>query len=802
MNEYQRIVYKRTAQKHQNLFFIELDETLRILFMSPSLDRLGFDSAKINEDFLPFSSIIDEKSAEIAQKTLVWEEMNERNKTFNLTLRNGAGKKVVVCCAYRNLSGEQHNKVFDLCFFEKDDAGMLDSFAEFCEMQYDTMYKRAFDGLRIPIVETEDGQINYVNKAFASALGYKKSVLQSMKLAKLAEHSDREKIQKTDEILAQGGFGEPADISFATQEDKPFRTNLNSTLLSNGTVMSALHIALDTSAVEREHRVLKLFENALSCVEECVMITALHTKFVWLNNAFEREIGYTQQDLRETNDIFVDTHNGGFWDIINNKILPELKQSGCWIGVENITRADETVFPAQIKVVAVTSDLVTVVIRDMSHQLEVEKLLDACRVRDTLTGVGNIETFKLNAKREFERCKKENKRLSMIMFQISDFNMISRRYGFETANAVLKMIAQRAKGYIGNIDSIARLGECRFGMLYNSESNEKLIEFLEGFMTTMDWPMVYGNQDFFINVSVGVGNYPDNSMNDIELYAFAYDALKQARTIKRSAYAIFTRENGISITSHKNSLEIDLISAMSNNEFIVYYQPKVSIKENIVAAGEALVRWESPTYGTVPPNSFIHVAEDTGMILPLGYNIMETVCKNMKEWREKGLKVVPISINLTMNQLTDLNLADKVKEITEDYGIPMSLLEFEVSENNDACDYTYMFEAMKRLRKQGIVVSIDNFGTGTTSLPQLSDVPVSRLTVDRSLVKELEIDQNSRNKTTEAINHAKSIGLATIAEGVENEKQLEILRELGCDYYQGYYFSKPVANEEFETFLK
>ena len=269
----------------------------------------------------------------------------------------------------------------------------------------------------------------------------------------------------------------------------------------------------------------------------------------------------------------------------------------------------------------------------------------------------------------------------------------------------------------------------------------------------------------------------------------------------KNQYHLFT--NLMDVESFKKfNLQNDIRKALENEEFFIEYQPKIETNSNEVIGAEALVRWEHPKWGTVPPNEFISIAEESGVIIKLGEWILRNVCEQMKEWNRKGLRQIPIAVNFSPLQFSDEKMTDMVLQILDETGINPKWLEIEITENVILDNNDDVMKKMTILTNKGVSFSIDDFGTGYSSLKTLNQLHFHLLKIDRSFIKDLHYNEGSLQITKAIIQLAHLLEMKVVAEGVDDPKQLSILKEQNCDYIQGYLFSKPIHPIEFEKLIR
>ena len=313
--------------------------------------------------------------------------------------------------------------------------------------------------------------------------------------------------------------------------------------------------------------------------------------------------------------------------------------------------------------------------------------------------------------------------------------------------------------------------------------------------------MVIDGQEQHLSVSIGISLYPDDGIQLRELMSNADSAMYHAKKMGRGNYQFFAPEMHAA-AGKRMALEKDLRRALDQQEFVLHYQPKVDVVTGDVASMEALVRWHSPERGLVPPNDFIPLAEETGMIIPLGAWVLREACRQNRAWQLAGLPALRVAVNLSARQFRQNNFPEFVADVLASTGMSASCLELEVTESVVMDNPKDAALTLERLHALGIKISVDDFGTGYSSLSYLKQFPLDTLKIDRSFVREITSDADDAAIVKSIISLAHSLRLDVIAEGVETGEQLDYLRELGCDHYQGYLCSKPLSALEFEKLMR
>lgn len=417
---------------------------------------------------------------------------------------------------------------------------------------------------------------------------------------------------------------------------------------------------------------------------------------------------------------------------------------------------------------------------------------------DYLTGLPNHRQFKSLLERALENVRNQpGQMLGVLFLDLDRFKFINDTLGHDFGDVLLARVGERLTNALDDRYTVARLGGDEFTILLPQiQSTEEAVSVAEQIIQVMKEPYTINGYDAHLSSSIGVALYPTDG-DDVEtLIKHADTAMYRVKEQGKDNYAIFSP-----FTDHLSEkefiLENDLRKAIEQDQLIVYYQPKINIQSGEIAGLEALVRWIHPTRGLISPGEFIPLAEETGLIVPMGEIILRKACRQSLEWQKRLLPPIPISVNLSTRQFLQSNLVGIIAQILEETGIDSLLVELEITESM-TMDEARAIAILADLKKLGVRISIDDFGTGYSSLNYLRKLPIDCLKIDRSFIQDIEISPNSAAIVSTIITMAHNLNLNVIAEGVEDERQARFLQEQQCDEVQGFYFSKPLSTEEFE----
>lgn len=431
-----------------------------------------------------------------------------------------------------------------------------------------------------------------------------------------------------------------------------------------------------------------------------------------------------------------------------------------------------------------------------------EKIIEAKINRlanyDPLTDLPNRAYFN-QLMEEYIKSKKYDK-FAILFIDIDNFKAVNESLGHSFGDEILCKIADILKKKTV-LNELVRFGGDEFVIVVvNIETNQELKTYVENILSEFQQPIVVEGLDFFITLSIGISTYPFDGIDSIELLKHADIALNDVKTHGKNGYKLFSFELDVSVAK-RLKLERDLRQAIDHNEFELYYQPKFDMKRNKVLGYEALIRWHHPKGGLISPLEFIPIAEETGLIIPIGEWVIHEATKQLHIWHLEGHDELTIAINLSARQFKDAYLVERFKGIVECSGVDITKLELEITESTALYDIQYAINILNELKGLGIKVSLDDFGTGYSSLNYLTQLPIDHLKIDKSFIKNTILQNSGEQIIRSVIGLAHACNLKVIAEGVETKSQMDFLRAENCDMIQGFYISQPVPQHEAIEFM-
>jgi diguanylate cyclase (GGDEF)-like protein/PAS domain S-box-containing protein len=421
---------------------------------------------------------------------------------------------------------------------------------------------------------------------------------------------------------------------------------------------------------------------------------------------------------------------------------------------------------------------------------------------DVLTGLPNRSLLQDRLGQAVAYATRSGHPVWVMLIDLDRFKFVNDSMGHKAGDVLLMTVAARLRSSLRDTDTVARLSGDEFVVILSQHEDQPLTtDIVQRVMDSVAQPVMLGAKEFFVTCSIGVAAYPSDGTGPDNLIEHADIAMYRAKKLGRNNFQFYTPAmNEESL--ERVRIESALRNALDRNEFVLHYQPQVDLKTGQIVGMEALIRWKHPELGMVPPNRFIGVAEETGLIVPIGAWVMRTAAAQNKAWQDAGLGRLRVAVNLSARQFSAADLVPGIEQVLQDTGLDPSCLELELTESLFMSDVTPAVELLHRMKSLGVQLSIDDFGTGYSSFSYLSRFPIDVLKIDRSFVNDITHDANDAAIVASIIALAHNLRLSVIAEGVETAEQLDYLRHQGCDEMQGYYFSRPLPAHEFEQLLR
>ncbi|HEY9099578.1 MAG TPA: EAL domain-containing protein [Thiobacillus sp.] len=459
-------------------------------------------------------------------------------------------------------------------------------------------------------------------------------------------------------------------------------------------------------------------------------------------------------------------------------------------------RADGSSFPVEYRSRPMYQDgeLVgsVVTFNDISQRKQAEEALHQLAYFDSLTQLPNRQLFNDRLHQAIGDAKRRNKLVALMLLDLDRFKVINDTMGHEAGDMLLQEIASRLKLSIRANDTVSRLGGDEFALVFTDVGESRhVVQLAQKLLAQFNTPIMINGREVFSGASIGIALYPSDTHEPDELLKYADSAMYHAKELGRNNYQFYSAEM-TSNADERLHLEASLRRAIEQHEFVLHYQPLVDARSNLATGLEALIRWNDPSGKMIPPDQFIPLAEDTGLIVPIGKWVLETACAQLKIWHDAGHPELKMSVNVATRQFRDAMFTETVRHAILSAGIPAESLELEITESILLENSEGTLNTLNALKSLGVSLAIDDFGTGYSSLSYLKRFPIDRVKIDRSFVRDLATDTDDLAIVRAIIALAQAMRLSVIAEGVETEAQLALLQSEKCHDYQGYFYARPM----------
>jgi diguanylate cyclase len=430
------------------------------------------------------------------------------------------------------------------------------------------------------------------------------------------------------------------------------------------------------------------------------------------------------------------------------------------------------------------------------------KQLRHLATHDALTGLPNRVLMDDRLSQSTKHADRHGQSFGLVLLDLDRFKLVNDSLGHRAGDELLKEVAHRLKGVVREVDTVARLGGDEFVLILSPGGDrDTALQVANRIIEAMQAPVRIAGVEIHTSPSIGVAFYPEDGTTIENLLAHADAAMYSAKQRGRNNVQFFTP--GMNAATHeKVKLESDLHGALELNQLELHYQPKVNTATGVMHGAEALLRWRHPIRGAVPPSEFIPLAEECGLIGAIGAWVVREACKQARAWQIAGLPPLRVAVNLSASQFRQNNIVEMIRDALDQAGLEAQFLEVELTESAVMNDPEESIEILERLSKMGVLVSVDDFGTGYSSMSYLRRFPIDKLKIDRGFITDVMSRPEDASIVRAIISLAHSLKLKVVAEGVESVDQLEFLKTLGCDQYQGYFFSPALPAAKFEQLVR
>jgi diguanylate cyclase (GGDEF)-like protein/PAS domain S-box-containing protein len=661
----------------------------------------------------------------------------------------------------------------------------------------------------VGILHTDaQGKLLYVNECCYHMSGLSSNQMALDDWARVTHPDDRKRVQAVWKKTVQEQCGFSMEYRFQRPDNSIIwvQGQAEPERDANGKVLGFVGTITDISAIKASEEKLRMSAAVFENTREGIMVTDAENRIVMVNKAFTDITRYNETEVLGKSPKMLSSgrHDRSFY----NGMWQSLQEVGHWQEEVWNRRKNGDIHPVLMTINAICDEANNIinyvaVFADISNLKASEAQLEFLAHHDPLTRLPNRLMLISQLGHAIEVARRDKGQLALLMLDLDRFKNVNDSFGHLAGDELLQLVAKRLSEKLRGVDTITRLGGDEFTVLLEDLTNpEDAVRVADNIIVALEVPCTLSNNiEVRISASIGISLYPGHGTTALELLQHADAALYQAKAAGRGCARYFS-ESLTKAARDRFNTEARLRLAIQNEELRVYYQPKIDMASGQIIGAEALLRWMDPVDGLILPMYFISIAEETGLIGPIGEWVMLQTCRQGKRWLDEGLLPLSLAVNLSANQLHHSDIVETVGKVLDETGFPTHLLELELTESILMQREDEIVETLSALRARGVRLAIDDFGTGYSSLAYLKSFPLDVLKIDRSFVTDIEEDADDRAITATIIGIAHTLGLQVVAEGVETQHQLEFLRNQGCDMYQGFIVSQPLPAEEFVQFLR
>jgi diguanylate cyclase (GGDEF)-like protein/PAS domain S-box-containing protein len=674
--------------------------------------------------------------------------------------------------------------------------------AEKALQQSEEKYRVIFDYAPVGIYQsTRDGSFVTANLTLARMLGYEsveELLTRNLERDIYLDAHQRDELIRRFEPFA---YANNVELQWRRKDGSVIWVQLNAHGIrsSHGTLFFEGFV-YDVTERKRAEEVLHQQSAAMTASMDGIGILNDRLEFTYVNGSLARLFGWTDPDEligRSFCDMYEPQEQVRFITLI----VPLVQQRGRWRGEATGLRRDGVNFPQEISLTAIAGGGTVCVVRDITERTYAEEQIKHLAYHDALTNLPNRLLFKDRLTVALSHAQRDGSRLAVLFLDLDRFKIINDSLGHTVGDQLLQAVAARVAACVRDSDTVARLGGDEFTVLLPRlhESDDAAPVALK-IIEAVRYPFHIEGREFFTTTSIGISLFPEDGVDAETLIKNADTAMYQAKELGRDNYQLFNAVVNAKALQ-RIALEHGLRKALAYDELEVHYQPIFDLRANRITGMEALLRWNHPTLGAIPPATFIPLAEATGVMIPIGTWALRDACRQAKRWHDAGYRTLSLAVNLSVTQLQQTDLAQRVQDILDETALPPHLLELEITESSAMQSPETSIRMLFELKKLGIRISLDDFGTGHSSLSYLKRFPIDTLKIDQSFVQDITTDPDTAAIVTAIIAMAHSLRLKVIAEGVEDTEQMNFLRRHGCDQMQGYLITPPVNAAAFLEFV-
>jgi len=785
-----------------------------ILMANPTLARiLGYDSIEeLQQRNLAKDVYITERERQVALQRFA-----ENNYAIEeeLLWRRKDGTPIWVQLNAHAFDLQEGAEVFEGFVFDITERKLADQQIAAANAQRKAVLDAA---TRVSIIATDPrGVITIFNSGAERMLGYaasdvigKRNITELHLDTELVQHARRlafelgEKLSGFDVLVyraAREGL-EEREWTYITENGEPVTVLLSVTALHDeyGSLSGYLHVATDITERKRAEETLRQQSAAMTASMDGIGILDNQLDFTYVNDALAKLFGYPAPNEiigRSICDLYEPPEQVRFI----TTVVPLVQQRGRWRGEATGLRHDGSLFPQEISLSTIEGGGMVAVVRDITERTYAEEQIKHLAYHDALTTLPNRLLFKDRVTVAISHAQRHDSRVAVLFLDLDRFKVINDSLGHNIGDQLLQAVAARVQSCVRESDTVARLGGDEFTLLLPELTHaEDAALVAQKILEAVRYPFHIEGREFYITTSIGISVFREDGPDAETLIKSADTAMYQAKEQGRDNYQLFNALVNAKALQ-RIALEHGLRRSLSHHEMAVHYQPIFDFRTGRMTGMEALLRWTDPELGAIPPATFIPLAEAIGVMIPIGTWALRVACAQAKEWHDAGFDTLSLAVNLSVCQLQQPDLVNLVREVLAETGLPARLLELEITESTAMQSPEASIRTLYELKRLGIRISLDDFGTGHSSLAYLKRFPIDTLKIDQSFVRDITRDPDTAAIVTAIIAMGHSLRLKVIAEGVEFRDQASFLKRCGCDQMQGYLINAPMPAAELGAIL-
>lgn len=660
----------------------------------------------------------------------------------------------------------------------------------------------------------EDLRIETMNAAALQLFGYEREAAVGQPFVTLIEERDWTRVAVALMACLRRGDEEQrpenrAEIQGRRRHGEIFAMAFGVSQMRLGERRTAICVVQDITQRKRGEQALRESEERLKLAVRATRSGVFDNNYVkdtyWWSPEFIEMLGYEPVDALLANKLFDGLIHPDDKENTQSQINRYLQgEVGDYLSVYRLRHRDGSWVWIEARGQAIRDDhgrplRFTGTMTDVTDRKRFEEQLMYVSTHDPLTGLPNRTLVQDRLEHALAHASRKGTTVAVLLLDVDRFKLVNDSLGHQVGDKLLRAIAQRLGACVRGTDTVGRLGADEYLVVAEDLSDPQMAgRVAETILVGLSRPFGVDGQQLFVTCSIGISLFPGDGQDIHALMRDADTAMHNAKAAGGNGYRFFTPEMNEAAVA-RLSLERSMREALDQGQFFLHYQPKIDMQTMRAVGVEALLRWQHPEIGMISPAKFIPVAEETGLIVPLGDWVMRAALAQIRDWQSRGFAPIPVAVNVSVRQITLPQFGERVVALCQEYGVRHDLLEIEITETAMMSNLAYIVDTLTDLRNHGFRIAIDDFGTGYSSLSYLRRLPITTLKVDRSFVSEAPTNADTGAIAATIIAMGRQLGLKVVAEGIETEEQLEFLRAHHCDEMQGYYFSRPLPTGDLES---